>query len=313
MSMSTILGDVLAGIAGLFSPSSVGPYLHLQTPANFPGGLQEMGRMNAGMAQQGMQASGVIARRTIVAVGIPYAATIAALAAPTLGGLGARVSLNVAARYPPATELALDLGNALTGTTLPRLALGTGSAVIGGAAGQTVLSEAELNLGGTAQTLEALGAELEQSLPLRSAPQAAVRAFETGLADVGAGRYGFSSYNVASKVSKAVGFAGADMEHAHILPQAIGKYIPGYSPGRALGTYLPRVAHRAWDAPWIQEWNAAVRDKTPMTAGQVFTMLDNALSTNKYLTAEARGNISARPFQEMFSELELLWDTPILP
>jgi len=146
---STILGDVLAGIASIFGPSSVGPNLRPQTPADLPAGLQQMGRMNAVMAQQSMQATGVTVRRTMVAVAVPYAVTLGALAAPAIGSLGTEAGIQVAARFPTATAAATNIGNALTGTTLPRAATAIGGAVIAG---------------GAARELPALGPELQSSI-----------------------------------------------------------------------------------------------------------------------------------------------------
>jgi hypothetical protein len=155
------LGDLLATIAGLFSPTSVGPYMNPQTPANLPGGLQQMAQMNAQMAQQSLQDAGARTRAGIVAAGIPYVAAEAALAAPAAGSLGYEGSLMAASRFPTATAVATDLGNALTGTTIPRVAIGVGGATLAaGAAGE----------------LPALGPELPSSLPLPTLPSEAAGA-----------------------------------------------------------------------------------------------------------------------------------------
>lgn len=155
--------------------------------------------------------------------------------------------------------------------------------------------------------------------PMRSAREAATRGFETSLVDVAKGNIGMSSYNAASGVSKAVGFAGAEMEAAHVLPQAIGKTLPaqfGYGEGRALTTYLPRAAHTAWDQGWVHLWKTAVKSGTPVTAGDAFTMVANALETpsvQKLLTQQLRNTLAFRLEVEMFSELGLEWGTKILP
>lgn len=147
----------------------------------------------------------------------------------------------------------------------------------------------------------------------RSVAAVAERSFESGLGKVGEGVLGFSSYHTSGTVAKKVGFMGARMEGAHILPQAIGHYVPGYKPGRALVTLLPRSAHLRWDGPWVVQWNARVANQVPTTAGEVYTMLDGALMQNTELSAAVRGTIGWRLFEEMFVELGLEWKTTILP
>src|ERR1039458_1801964 len=129
------IGDLLATIAGLFGPTSVGPSLGPQTPANLPAGLQQMGQLNASMAHQSMQATGVTVRRTLVAVGAPYAAALGALAAPAISPLGFEAGIAAASRFPTATSVATGIGNALTWTTVPRVAIGVGAAALAGRAG----------------------------------------------------------------------------------------------------------------------------------------------------------------------------------
>jgi hypothetical protein len=88
-----------------------------------------MGRLNASLAQQSLQDASNRTRGAIVAAGAPYVATLGALSAPGLGALASEGSLSIAARLPNATRIALDVGNALTGTALPRAAVGVGGAV----------------------------------------------------------------------------------------------------------------------------------------------------------------------------------------
>jgi hypothetical protein len=61
---TTAPGTLLATIAGPFDPASVGSFMHPQTPAGLPPGLQQMSQMNAAMA-----------------AGTPYVVTMGALAA----------------------------------------------------------------------------------------------------------------------------------------------------------------------------------------------------------------------------------------
>jgi hypothetical protein len=144
------IGDLLATMAGLFGPASVGPHVHPQTPANLTGGLQQMAQINAQMAQQSLHDASTRTRAGIFAAGAPYVVAETALAAPAIGSLGYEGSLMAASRFPTAVEAATSLGNALTGTTVPRLAMGVGAA----AAAK-----------GAADELPALGPALQNSLP----------------------------------------------------------------------------------------------------------------------------------------------------
>src|SRR5262249_19772185 len=121
---------------------------------NLPMGLQQMGQLNAVMAQQAMRASGVVVSRAIIGAGAPYAVAMGGLVAAAAGGLAAEASLAVASKSPSATAGAMELGNGLTGATLPRAAVG-----IGGAA---VVARAST---GTERALQTLGPELESALP----------------------------------------------------------------------------------------------------------------------------------------------------
>jgi hypothetical protein len=105
--------------------------------------MQQMGQLNAAMAQQSMQATGVTARRAMVAAGGPYAAALGALATPAIGAAGFETGIQVAARYPTLTTLATNIGNALADTTVPRLTAGAGGAAIVGTAGSSAFSQVE--------------------------------------------------------------------------------------------------------------------------------------------------------------------------
>jgi len=124
-------GSLVAAIAGLFSPASVGAFVHPQTPAGLPPGLQQMTQMNATMARQALQEASNRTREAIGAAGVPYAAAMGVLAAPAAGSLSYEASLRIAARFPLATAAATQLGNALTGTTVPRAASAAGGIAAG--------------------------------------------------------------------------------------------------------------------------------------------------------------------------------------
>src|SRR5262249_15213249 len=79
-------------------------------------------------------------RTAMAATGTLYAAADAALAAPAVGSLGAGGGIALAARFPTATAIVTDIGNGLTGTTLPRVAVGVGSGTALARAGSSALS-----------------------------------------------------------------------------------------------------------------------------------------------------------------------------
>ena len=82
----------------------------------------------------------------------------------TVGSLGSEIGIQLAVRFPTATALATGVGDALTGTTVPRLAIGAGGAAIGGGAAIAAAQE-ELNSGAVQQELQTLGPEIASSLP----------------------------------------------------------------------------------------------------------------------------------------------------
>jgi hypothetical protein len=55
-------------------------------------------------------------------------------AAPAIGNFAFEASIQVAARFPTATSIATGVGNAMTWTTVPRVAIGVGGAALAGAA-----------------------------------------------------------------------------------------------------------------------------------------------------------------------------------
>ncbi|HEY4077649.1 MAG TPA: hypothetical protein VGM26_12045 [Rhizomicrobium sp.] len=172
-SETTWFGDLLAGVGGLFGPTSVAPYMHPQTPANLPTGLQRMGQMNGQMAQQSLQDASARTRNAIIGAGAPYVATQIALAAPAVGSMGIEGSLMAASRFPKATMITLDIGNALTGTTLPRVAVGAGGAALVASAGQDLPAFAP-ELPALAPEVPALAPELRASVSAASTEAAAL-------------------------------------------------------------------------------------------------------------------------------------------
>jgi hypothetical protein len=171
----TLLGDMLSGIAGLFGPAAVGPYLHPQSPANLPTGLQQMGQLNAQMARQSMMAAGVITRRTMLVAGAPYAATTlglaATVAAPTVSAAYTEAGIQASVRFRAATETALTVVDALSETAIPRAALAAGGTVVAAGGGAAAMRG---GLGTLAQARTILGPQVKSTL------QAAGRAAQSG-------------------------------------------------------------------------------------------------------------------------------------
>jgi hypothetical protein len=104
-SWTTWFGDLLATVAGLFSPSAVGPYLQPQTPAGLPIGLQQMGQLNARGAQAALHFN---AKATQVgALGIGASASLGvggALAGSAVAEGLYGASLRAAVTFPRATS-----------------------------------------------------------------------------------------------------------------------------------------------------------------------------------------------------------------
>lgn len=135
-----------------------------------------------------------------------------------------------------------------------------------------------------------------------SAGRTAADARDEGL--VTPDRPGFGSYSTAPSVRRELGVTGKELEAAHVLPQAVGRYVPGYSPGRAPTIQLPPATHRAFDQGWISQWNAAVASGRPITAGDVYQMVSNAIQgiPDHMLSPAAKGALDWRLHMEMFAD-----------
>lgn len=148
---------------------------------------------------------------------------------------------------------------------------------------------------------------------LRSAAAAADAAVESGL--VSADRLGMQRHNRAGVVRTILGMAGDLWESAHVVPQAVGKLIPNYSPGKALTTLLPVGTHKAFDKAWVPIWNARIAAGTKITAGEVNALVGAAIDQipASMLSPAAKGTLRWRLFAELFGELKLTPDTVIVP
>jgi len=132
----TWIGDVLAGMAGLFSPSAVGPYMQPRAPEGLPPGLQAMGQLNAAGSQAGLRVHGMATKAGVVGIGAATAVGVGGViaGAPLLEGVS-DASLKIAVTFPRATNLALTTVDALSESAIPRVAIG-----VGGAGAATVLT-----------------------------------------------------------------------------------------------------------------------------------------------------------------------------
>jgi hypothetical protein len=164
----TILGTLLADLVGFIAPLHVGQYLHPVVPPNLPPGLQAMGQMNAGMAQQALQMNSAAVRGAVVGAGAPFAAAELALATPAGGGLAFEGSVRTAARFPTATSVVTGLGDALSGNALPRAAAGAAAA----ATLRSAAEESENLAPQITSELSALAEEVGASLPSIGPPLA---------------------------------------------------------------------------------------------------------------------------------------------
>lgn len=158
-------------MAGLFSPSAVGPYLRPQAPANLPIGLQQMGQLNAQGAQGALRFNAKATQAGVLATGASISLGVGgALAGSAVAEGLYSASLRAAVTFPRATAGLTGLGNAMTGTTLPRVAIGAGTAAVAGGVGSTVLSEVEANPAIAQETAQTLAPGIQASLPATTAP-----------------------------------------------------------------------------------------------------------------------------------------------
>lgn len=118
------IGDLLATVTGLFAPSAVNPYYHPQAPRDLPPGLQAMAQMNAAGAQAGLRVHGLATETGVVGVGAATTVAVGgALAAPVATESLYDLSLKAAVSFPRASNFALNTVDALSGTSVPRVAL----------------------------------------------------------------------------------------------------------------------------------------------------------------------------------------------
>ena len=131
-------------------------------------------------------------------------------------------------------------------------------------------------------------------------------------------RLGFQTHSTAPSVRGALNRPGSRWQSVHMVFQAAyrsllarGYSAPGgrrYSPGLALTTVdLSLQAHRAFDAGWVPQWNAAVAAGQTIRTSDVYRWLSfaiNSVNTN-LISHQLQGIILMRIRTELFQELGL--------
>jgi uncharacterized membrane protein len=141
----------------------------------------------------------------------------------------------------------------------------------------------------------------------RSTADAVAAGRTDGLEDLAAGRLGFFRYNRRGSVGRRLGPEYAGWQAAHVVPKAIGQFIPGYSPGTALTVLLPASFNAAFDKTWLAEWRRARQNGAGITVGEAYTMLADAINAipDAEMPPAARDTLRERLRLEMFGELGL--------
>jgi hypothetical protein len=126
---------------------------------------------------------------------------------------------------------------------------------------------------------------------------------------------GAQTHATARSVRKQFSLTGSDVESAHVLPQAIGKLLPGYSPGKAITFLLPPDVHAAFDRGWIPAWERAKASPTGVTAQDAYWMIRSAIHNvpDTLMTPNTKGALEMQLGHEMFTTLGLSPDSYIVP
>ena len=134
-----------------------------------------------------------------------------------------------------------------------------------------------------------------------STANAAKEAFDESLVNVREGRMGSQTHSSAGKARKALGMPTtknpstglSNFESSHLVPQAVGELIPGYSAGKAVTNNLPESVHKLFDSGWMPEWERLKASGKRVTAGDIQKMLDAAIDRipDEALSAKAKGTM----------------------
>jgi hypothetical protein len=128
------------------------------------------------------------------------------------------------------------------------------------------------------------------------------------------GTPGAHTHATARSVRKRFSLTGADVQSAHVLPQAIGKLVPGYSPGKAITFLLPPDVHAAFDRGWIPVWERAKASPAGVTAQDAYSMIRGAIHNvpDTLMTPNMKGSLEMQLGHEMFSTMGLSPDSYIV-
>jgi hypothetical protein len=113
----------------------------------------------------------------------------------------------------------------------------------------------------------------------------------------------------------------SNFESAHNVPQAVGKYIPGYNPDKALTNNFPHSVHRLFDfgvdgkGGWQKTWDLLKRSGQPVTASDIQKMLNTAVDQipEQSLSLKAKGTLKWQIELELYSTHKLDPSSVIVP
>ncbi|MEO8290038.1 MAG: SpvB/TcaC N-terminal domain-containing protein [Gaiellaceae bacterium] len=167
------------------------------------------------------------------------------------------------------------------------------------------------------------------SVPAKARASTATRAadaMEEGLVNYEAGRLGTQTHSSAGKVREAFGvpgvspksvhpsappnvaaMEGAVFESAHVVPQSVGKNIPGYNPNTAETVLMPKELHASFDDIWKPVWedmkDGAAAGKSS-TAYDVEVMLKSAIDKSN-MPPQMKGTMHFMVDTELYGRLGL--------
>jgi hypothetical protein len=126
---------------------------------------------------------------------------------------------------------------------------------------------------------------------------------------------GAQTHATARSVRKRFSLTGSDVQSAHVLPQAIGNLVPGYSPGKAITFLLPPDVHAAFDRGWIPAWQRAKASPAGVTAQDAYSMIRSAIHDvpDTLMTPNTKGALEMQLGHEMFTTMGLSPDSYIVP
>jgi hypothetical protein len=112
-----------------------------------------------------------------------------------------------------------------------------------------------------------------------------------------------SPHALAPEARKALKVAGQGYQSVHLLPQAVGRGVPGYSARAALTVQLPEHVHRVLDQPWKDAFQALRRGgRTHASGEEIYQAVASAIEQSPHLSRGEKGFLMRRLLDEMFVE-----------